>query len=111
MFSFRIQDHEGIRKFLEGDDSYVPISELQYLHTRPLLRPNFVTEIDDLAIEVGNKIVEKKITGKPIERFEEIAIAIGTRMHNPQISDEDAKHILLSLRDLYKLCLGLKEKL
>lgn len=111
MISFRIQDHEGIRKFLEGDDSYIPVSELQYLHTHPLLRPNFVTEIDDLTIEVGQKIVEKKITGKPIERLEEIAIAIGTRMHRPEISDEDTKQILFSLRDLYKLCSDLKTKL
>lgn len=111
MISFRIQDNEGIRKFLEGDNSYVPISELQYLHTHPLLRPNFITEIDDLAIEVGHKIVEKKLTGKPIERLEEIAIAIGTRMHNPLILDDDAKHILFSLRDLYNHCLDLKKKL
>lgn len=111
MISFRIQDHDGIRKFLEGDDSHIPISELQYLHTHPLLRPNFVTEIDDLAVEVGHKIIEKKIVGKPIEKLEEIAISIGTRMHNPEISSEDAKHILFSLRDLYNLCLNLKNKL
>ena len=62
-------------------------------------------------MEVGHKIVEKKISGKPIERLEEIAIAIGTRMHSPLIAEEDAKHILFSLRDLYNLCLDLKKKL
>lgn len=111
MISFLIKDNEGISKFMEGNDSYIPISELQYLHTHPLLRPNFLTEIDDLIKEVGQKIIDKKISGKPIDELQEHAIDIGILLNTPIISEDSGRKILFSLRKIYKLCNKLKEKL
>ena len=111
MISFLIKDNENVSKFLKGDDSYIPVSELQYLHIHPLLRPNFLTEIEDLVREVGEKIIQKRITGKPVEQLEVLAIEIGLKASNPLITNEDGKAMMISLRKLYKLCNSLKEKL
>lgn len=110
MVSFLIEEHEGIRKFLQGDDSYVPISEYRYLHDRPLLRPSFITQIDDLVKKVGTKIVARKLKGQVIEDLTKHAIALGTQM-NGDLTDEKAKAIVFTLRDIYNFCLKLDKNL
>ncbi len=103
MISFLIEENEGIRKFLEGDDASVPISEYKYLHDRPLLRPSFLTQIDDLVNKVGEKIVRHKVKGAPIDRLTQYAITLGQRMDGV-MDDDKAKIILFTLRDLYTFC-------
>ena len=111
MISFLIKDNENIRNFLEGKDDYIPTSEICYLHTHTLIRPNFSTEIQDLVEKVGEKIIAKNITGKPIDTLEELAIKIGQELSDGSLSNEGAKSVLFSLRRLYKLCNDLDKKL
>lgn len=99
MISFLIEENQAIAKFLEGDDSYIPISEFTYLHDRPLLRPNFITQIEDLVNKVGAKIQKAKLTGKPIEHLQSIAIQLGTQMDGPMTSTK-ADKVVRALRDL-----------
>lgn len=110
MISFLLKEHEGIKKFFEGDDSAIPVSEFMYLHTRPLLRPNFLTEINELVEKVGQKIIAINLNGKPIDDMRDIAIKLGTQMDG-EMDEEKAKAVLFALRQLYKLCKGLDEKL
>lgn len=110
MLSFLIEENEGIRKFLDGDDSSIPISEYKYLHDRPLLRPSFLTQIDDLVKAVGEKIVSRKLTGKPVDDLTRFAISLGKQMDGP-LTDDKVKTILLTLRDIYKFCNDMNLKL
>jgi hypothetical protein len=110
MISFLIENNEGIRKFLEGDDGYVPVSEYMYLHNKPLLRPNFITQIQDLVDKVGHKIMKHKLSGKPVDKLEDIAIALGQNMDG-ELTNEKAAAVVMELRNLYKHCNDLDKKL
>ncbi len=110
MYSFLIKDNEQIANFLGGDDSYIPTSEISYLHSRPLIRPNFITEIGDLIDKVGSKVEKAKLSGKPIDDLTSIALELGFAMGKP-MDAEVAKQIAFSLRKVYKLCLDLDSKL
>ena len=109
MSSFTIEENEGIRKFLDGNNKYIPTQELIYLHSHPLVRPNFLTQIDDLVRSVGEKIIAKGITGKPIEDLSSIFIRIGRQL--PDITEDNAEEIVMALRDLYTLSIGLDKNL
>ena len=104
---FTLQSNEGIRNFFNGDNSYIPKAELIYLHTHPLIRPNFLNEIHSLVEEVAIIISTNNIKGQVIEKIQNIAISIGQAL--PSVNDSNAESILLELRELYKVCTGLKE--
>lgn len=106
--SFLIEENTNISNFLEGDDSHIPVSELLYLHTHPLIRPNFLTQIDDLVNKVGTKIIEKNVKGKVIMDLSIIAIEIGTKLDN---IEDNTEELLLTIRKLYQLCINLDKTL
>lgn len=110
MISFLFETNEGIRNFFEGDDKYIPISEYKYLHDRPLLRPSFLTQVDDLVQSVGAKIMARNLKGAHIDKFIEFAIALGKQMEG-DMTDDKARCILFSLRDLRNFCMDLDQKL
>lgn len=110
MISFLIEENEAIRKFLEGDDSYIPSSEYMYLHDRPLIRPNFITQIQDLVDVVGHKIMKHRLNGKPVDRLEDIAIALGQAMDG-EMNSTKANTVVMELRNLYQHCNNLNRKL
>lgn len=91
-----------IKAYFDGDDSYVPSSELIWLHTHPLVTPNFLTQLEELILEAGRIIIAKNMNGYPIAKLEELAIKIGTEL--PDITLETAPKILDAMRELYKLC-------
>lgn len=99
---FTINDNEKIRKYLEGSDEDIPISELIYLHTHPLVRPSFLTEIETLVNQAAEVIEAKKIQGRPVEEFIRLAVTIGQTL--PEINQTNAPVILNAIRELYKLC-------
>ena len=109
MVSFLIEENEQIRKFFEGDDSCIPISEYMYLHTRPLLRPTFLTQINDVG-----ELLEVKLTGKKpgqgvIDKLSALAIRMGKNMEG-DITEDKAREILLALREYYNLAQDLLRK-
>lgn len=99
-FSFNNPD---IKKYFEGDDSCAPIRELLYLHTHPLVQPNFLIEINNLVIQAGNKLISKNIsaTSKMVQDLEDICIKLGQTLPEDTSSAEKA---LPHLRDLYNIC-------
>lgn len=103
MISFLIEENESIKNFLEGSNDYIPVSEFKYLHERPLLRPNFLTQIDDLVRETGEKMIERNISGAPIEHLTKVAVVIGQQLEG-EMTDTKAERALFALRDLYKFC-------
>ena len=106
-FSFRIKDNTIIRDFLLIEGKSPPVSEYLYLHEHPLLRPNFLTEIDDLVKETGELIISRKVSGAPIEKLSALVIRIGSKV-DLKMNEDQAKEVLLALKEVYQLCLKLK---
>lgn len=101
-YDFTIKGNEGIRNYFSGNNSYVPIPEILYLHDRPLLRPNFLTEIQDLVEETGKYLKEKNITGYVLDKLSEYAITLANTL--PDVTKDNAELVLGTLRDIRHLC-------
>lgn len=98
-------DNPMIKKFFEGDNSYKPTSELVYLHSRPLIKPNFIAQINDLVEVAGSKLVSRKVpaNSKIVKDLEAIGIKLGVSMGT--LNPENPEEVLEHLRELYRLCL------
>lgn len=79
-----------------------PVSELLYLHTHPLISPNFLGQIEGLINVTGEMMEQKAMTGKPVDRLVTLTSKLGRRL--PYITNENAPEILDILRDIYRLC-------
>jgi hypothetical protein len=92
-----------ILNYFNGDDTCAPIRELVYLHTHPLVQPIFLTEVNNLVVEAGNRLVSSRVspTSSSIKNFERICIALGQNL--PE-STETAEVFLYNLRELFILC-------
>lgn len=97
-----------IKAFFEGSDKYVPTSELLYVHSHPLLRPNFLDEIEALINQTATTMQEKAMTGKPVERLTIMATKLGRLL--PDLNRSNAPQALDVLRDIYRLCLQITGK-
>lgn len=91
-------DNEGIRNFFNGDDSYIPTEEVKYLHTHPLVRPNFLTEINAEIEVLTLRVQDIKLPPRVIDKLTQLSIKLGTSL--PDITDENAKDFLIALREL-----------
>jgi hypothetical protein len=94
-----------IAAYFKGSDSYIPSSELIYIHAHPLIRPNFLDEMEGLILRTSQLIQEKNIRGSVIEKFAKFGAKFGAEL--PTITHENAPKILGHLREIYKLCKGL----
>lgn len=94
--------NQQIKGYFEGSGSYVPSSEIVYIHTHPLIKPNFLDEIEAIVNKTAVLIEQKKIRGSVIDRFTKLAINLGVEL--PGITLESAPAVLSHLRDIYKLC-------
>lgn len=92
----------NIKDFFNGSDAYIPTRELIYVHTHPLIRPNFVNELETLLLKAGDILIAKNMKGHPVEELAKVAIEIGSSL--PGINEDNAGKILFSMRKAYKLC-------
>ena len=99
---FTLASNEGIRNYFYGSDKYIPTSELIYLSTRPMIRPNFMTEVEDLVKETTQYISEKGLNGFALDQLTEYAIELANLL--PEITQENASKVLEALRGIYILC-------
>ena len=99
-FSF---NNIGIKKYFEGDDSYAPIRELIYLHTHPLVQPNFIIEINNLVKVAGDKLIARNAnsSSKAVQDLQDLCIKLGQTLPEDEVMAEMS---LRYLRDLYNLC-------
>lgn len=91
----------NIKKYFEGDNTYIPTGELLYLHTHPLITPNFISEINDIVVRAGNKLIYKNIpaNSRLVLDLQDLCIQLGKRT-----SEESAKEMLSVLRNIFILC-------
>lgn len=94
-----------IKAYFEGSDNYVPSSELMYIHSHPLVKPNFLDEMEAIILKTANLIERKNIRGAVIDKITNLTMQFGAEL--PNISQENAPKILGHLREIYKLCNGL----
>ncbi len=98
-------NNQMILNYFKGDNSYLPISELVYLHEHPLITRSFLVEIEKLIHKTTEVIAKKNINGKTLERFIDATIKLGTDL--PTINQQTAPMVLNELRTVYTLCNGL----
>jgi hypothetical protein len=104
---FSMHTNEGIKNYFNGSNDYVPTSELVYIHTHPLISPNFLVEINLLVAETAEIISAKNLKGHTLREFTDIAVNIGKAI--PDLTTENAEALLIQLRNLYNFCNSLKE--
>lgn len=101
-FSF---DNPQISGYFKGSDEYIPTSELIYIHSHPLVKPNFLDDLEYLILRTAQLIEQKNIRGAVIEKFATLAMKFGAEL--PTINEENAPTILSHLREIYQLCTAL----
>jgi len=101
-FSFK---NPQILNYFKGSDSYIPSSELIFIHSHPLVKPNFLDEMEAMILRTSQLIDQKSIRGAVIEKLANLAMKFGAEL--PNINQENAPTILSHLREIYKLCDGL----
>jgi len=105
--NFCMSNNEGIRNFFEnGSDEYIPISEIIYIQTHPLIGKTFLTEISTEVTKVES--IARNIPDAYLFKLRDIAIIIGKLL--PTIDESNAEKILFELRHLYTLAKKLNAK-
>lgn len=98
-FSFK---NTQILNYFKGSDAYIPSSELIFIHSHPLVKPNFLDEMEALILRTSQFIDQRNIRGTVINQLAELAMKFGAEL--PTINQENAPTILSHLREIYKLC-------
>ena len=100
----------SIRDYFNSKTDDAPVSELLYLHSHPLVQPNFLGQIESLINRTADLMEQKVMTGKPVERLTILTAKLGRKL--PEVTKENAPEILDIIRDIYRLCCkitGLRE--
>lgn len=98
-----------IKEYFESETrNNPPVGELVYLHTHPLITPNFLTELETLACQAGALIHKYNLIDRAKE-IEQIAIKIG--QHLPELTYENGPQVLECLKQVYKISKNITEKL
>lgn len=91
-----------IRAYFEGKGVYIPTGELLYIHTHPLIKPNFLADLEMFVNQTSEYLVFSKMSGKPVERLAIMATKLGRML--PDLNKDNAEQALDVLRDVYRLC-------
>lgn len=94
-----------ISNYFDGDDSYIPVSELLYLHTHPLVQPNFLSDIEKLINDTAVYLESKNMRGTVVEQI--VTLTIEMSSYLPSLDRENAPKFLETLRRIYSICVGL----
>ena len=91
-----------IAAYFNGNDAYIPVAELVYLHEHPLITNQFLRDIEIKIQKCSEALGEKNMKGAVIEKFINHCIAIGTLL--PSVNKETAPKLLSELRKVNTLC-------
>lgn len=98
-FTFK---NELIKKYFQGDDSYIPVSELIYLHEHPLIKESFLIELEKKINRTAELMAAKNMQGKIVNKFIESTMNLGALL--PKVDQESAPKILEEMRKINSLC-------
>lgn len=91
-----------IRDYFEGQGHYAPVPELMYIHSHPLIHPNFLSDIEALVNHTAQVLEEKNMKSGPVNRFVHLAQSLGKLL--PILSESNASEALIVLREIYQFC-------
>lgn len=99
-----------IRSWFDRNSTAAPVRQFVYLHEHPLVRPNFIAELDVMIYETGAHIQAKNITGSPIKRLQKLAKEFADALTKFVVEKEEgsAEKVLLSMRELHTFCRQVK---
>lgn len=97
-----------IKAYFQGSDEYIPSSELWYIHSHPLVRPNFVEDIEVLINKASQVIEAKNMRGRIVEDFVDLGQKLGRLL--PLKSEKEAEQALVVLRRIHKQCVAITGK-
>ena len=105
------QKNPEIKDWLDTGLGVAPIRQFIYLHSHPLVKPNFVTEIEVLVYETGLHMKSKNMVGAAPKRMKTIAenLVKATEVFIVDKSDANALKVLHRLRELYSFCNKVKK--
>ena len=97
-------NNPDIKRYFSGENSYIPTSELLYIHTHPLIKDNFVHEINMEINRAGKKLVDNKVpaNSKIVIDIYDLTLRLGESMGT--LEPENPKEVLRILREIYQLC-------
>jgi len=99
-----------IKKYFDTGEN-PPIKEFLYLHEHPMVKPNFILELEKQLRGMTIVIQSKNIKGAIINDVTNIAIRIGAELANNPLNEDNAKAILTEMRNGYQLGLKLGVKI
>lgn len=98
-FSF---NNSQIFDFFKGSDTYVPTSEFLYLHSHPLIKPNFLDQIEAMINKATIKVKSRNINGVLVNQLVQMTKDLGVELSS--VTEENAAQILVILRKVYSTC-------
>lgn len=104
-YDFSIENPQ-IRAWLNRESDAVPVRQFIYLHEHPLIRPNFLSDIEVLIFATGRHMNARSISGaagKRLLAFSE-AFANNLEVFVRDRTEDAAQNVLESLREIYLLC-------
>lgn len=91
-----------ISNYFSGDEEYKPVNELLFLHTHPLIKDNFITQIESKINSTTDLIDRRKIRGKSVDKLIDQTIRLGKIM--PDLNEQNAPEVLDAFREINKIC-------
>lgn len=106
-FSF---SNPQIKDWFDGKTDTVPVRQFVYVHEHPLIKPNFVAQMDGLIYEAGRSLVAKNIKGAPANKLVDKSkiFVKALEVFLLDKNEVNAENVLKALRDIYVLCLKIK---
>jgi hypothetical protein len=104
-YDFSIENPQ-IKGWLNRENDLVPVREFVYLHDHPLIRPNFLSDIEVLIFVTGQHMLARGISGAAGKRLLAFSETFANRLEVfvREKSENVAKEVLESLREIYLLC-------
>jgi len=104
-YDFSLENPQ-IKAWMNRQSDEVPVREFIYLHDHPLIRPNFISDIEVLIFVTGQHMLARSISGvagKRLLAFSETFANLLEAFIRDRTED-GAKAVLESLREIYLLC-------
>ncbi len=96
-------NNTNIKAFFDTGEN-PPVSEFLYLHSHPLVRPNFILQLEDQILRLNDRALQgKNVSTRVIDELVAISIEIGSKVTSIY-KEETAKEILSAFRRSYLLC-------
>lgn len=95
-----------LKAWFASGEGEAPVREFIYLHEHPLVRPNFISEIEVLIHDTGLHIKARNISGSPVKRLVDAAETFSQALKAYLLgkTNDAARDVVEALKAVYKIC-------